>query len=51
MARSVALRDLGLNDAALTDCNRALQLNPEDAEAWSNRADALSNLQRFDEAQ
>jgi tetratricopeptide (TPR) repeat protein len=45
------LRDLGLADDALASCDRALALRPNYAEAWSNRANALSDLNRPLDAQ
>jgi tetratricopeptide (TPR) repeat protein len=42
--------ELGKNNAALDNYNRALAIRPEFAEALNNRGNILQNLGRFDEA-
>jgi eukaryotic-like serine/threonine-protein kinase len=41
---------LGRLEEALTSLNKAIELNPNLAEAWNNRGAVLWSLRRFDEA-
>ena len=46
----LALKNLGRYEEALGCCERALQINPEFAEAWSNKGVALYFLKRYAQA-
>jgi len=48
--KGVALGNLGKFDEAIVCFDRALEINPEYAEAWYNKGFALGNLGKFDEA-
>jgi Flp pilus assembly protein TadD len=44
------LIDTGKPEEALIDCDRALALNQNYSDAWSKKALALFNLERFEDA-
>ena len=48
--QGVALGDLGKHDEALKSYERAIEINPNDAEAWYNKGAVLGNLGKHDEA-
>ncbi len=48
--RGIALGNLGRLEEAIASYDRALEIKPDDHEAWNNRGIALYNLGRFGEA-
>ena len=44
------LSDLGRKDEAISAYDKALEIQPDDAEAWNNKGNALSDLGRKGEA-
>ncbi len=48
--RGVSMRVLGRVEEAMRCYTRALELDPDLAQAWANKATALEDLSRFDEA-
>ncbi len=46
----VALRNLDRNEEALEAADKAIQLDPEDSDAWMERAVVLADLEWTDEA-
>jgi tetratricopeptide (TPR) repeat protein len=50
MNKGASLSNLGRSEEALACYDRALAINPQDAEAWSNKGNALGALGRSEEA-
>ncbi len=48
--RATVFIDTGRNADALRDCERAIALNQNYADAWSKKGHALYNLERFEDA-
>ena len=48
--RAAVFIDTGRNADALRDCERAIALNQNYADAWSKKGHALYNLERFEDA-
>jgi Flp pilus assembly protein TadD len=48
--KGIALEDLGKYDEAIQAFDKALELDPQNAEAWSEKGYALGELGKYDEA-
>ena len=48
--KGIALGSLGQLDDAIKCCNKALELNPDDANPYINKGVALGSLGQFDDA-
>ena len=48
--KGLALSDLNKNDEAIKAYDKAIEINPQDSNAWDNKGNALYDLNKTDEA-